>query len=169
MDYLWSPWRSAYIDSFKDKNPDSKEGCFICDGIHSENEDAERLILQRRKYCIILMNKFPYTTGHLLIAPLRHIGNFTELNDEELLDIMQSIRDSIKIIDEALSPQGYNIGVNLGQVAGAGLPDHLHFHLVPRWNGDKNFMFVIGDTNMLSFSNENIYNKLKEYYDKIGL
>jgi len=168
MDYLWSPWRSAYIDSFKEKNSDSVETCFICDGIHSENEDGERLILQRRKHCIILMNKFPYTTGHLLIAPMRHTGNFTELTDEELLDIMQAVRDSIQIIDKALSPQGYNVGVNLGKVAGAGLPDHLHFHLVPRWNGDKNFMFVIGDTNMLSFSNEDVYKKLKEYYNKIG-
>lgn len=168
MDFLWSPWRSAYIDSFKEKNSETEEACFICEGIKFTNEDAERLILQRRKHCIILMNKYPYTTGHLLIAPLRHTGDYLDLSDEELLDIMQSIRDSKKILDEVLSPHGYNLGANIGKVAGAGLPDHIHFHLVPRWSGDKNFMFVIGNTNMLSFSNEDIYKKLKEYYDKIG-
>jgi ATP adenylyltransferase len=168
MEFLWSPWRSTYIDSFKSQGANKEETCFICEGIQSAGEDSQRLILQRRDHCVIMMNKYPYTTGHLLIAPLRHIGDYTELSNDELLDILKAVRNSISIIDKVLSPQGYNMGVNIGKAAGAGLPGHIHFHLVPRWSGDKNFMSVIGETNIISFSNEDIYKKLKECYDKIG-
>jgi ATP adenylyltransferase len=107
-----------------------------------------------------MLNKFPYTSGHLLIAPLRHIGNYTEMNDDELNEISLTIRDCIAALETAFGPQGYNIGVNVGNVAGAGVPGHIHWHIVPRWAGDKNFMYVTGETNVISFSNEEIFKKL---------
>ncbi len=164
MDFLWSPWRSKYIEHFKDDNHTNDE-CFFCQAINSSaTELANNLILSIREHCIIIMNKFPYTSGHLLIAPKRHISDFTELNDDELTEIFQSIRESIGILEKALKPSGFNVGVNIGNVAGAGLPGHIHFHIVPRWAGDKNFMYVTGETNVISFSNEQMFETLIPYF-----
>jgi ATP adenylyltransferase len=166
MDFLWSPWRSKYIDSFKDEsNPDNCD-CFFCEAISNNSDDKAKLVLKRKDNCIVMLNKFPYTSGHLLIAPLRHIGNYTEMTDEELNEISLTIRDCIAVLETAFGPQGYNIGVNVGNVAGAGVPGHIHWHIVPRWAGDKNFMYVTGETNVISFSNEDVYEKLKKLSNK---
>lgn len=162
MDFLWSPWRSKYIDSFKEVGKPDSEECFFCGAINDLTKDAERLVLKREDNCIVMLNKFPYTSGHLLIAPKRHISNYLELSDIELSEIAISIREGIALLEKAFGPQGYNIGVNVGNVAGAGVPGHIHWHVVPRWAGDKNFMFVTGETNVISFSNEEIYEKLKK-------
>lgn len=164
MDFLWSPWRSKYIDSFKEDAKPDDCGCFFCEAVKNNSNDAERLILKRMKNCIVLLNKYPYTSGHLLIAPLRHTGNYTEMTDEELTEISLTIRDCIAVLEKAFNPKGFNIGVNIGNVSGAGVPGHIHWHVVPRWGGDKNFMYVTGETNVISFSNEDIYEKLKKQF-----
>ncbi|MGB9701642.1 MAG: HIT family protein [Candidatus Kapaibacteriota bacterium] len=166
MDFLWSPWRSSYIDDFKDEKNKQKEICFFCEALKNSNEDDERLVVVRRDNYIILLNKFPYTSGHLLIAPNRHIGDYTLLNDNEILDISLAIKECVVNLKEAFQPQGFNIGVNIGNVAGAGLPGHIHYHIVPRWAGDKNFMYVTGETNVISFSNEMLLEKLRPLFQK---
>jgi len=163
MDFLWSPWRSKYIDSFKEKDKPAKEECFFCGAVEDTENDCERLILKRKEHCIIMLNKFPYTSGHLLIAPLQHTKNFTDLSDVILTEISITTKECIAALEKTFGPHGYNIGVNIGEVAGAGVPGHIHFHIVPRWAGDKNFMYVTGETNVISFSNEDVYKKIKEH------
>lgn len=164
MDFLWSPWRSSYIEKFKDEKKENCEECFFCKVLENPKDEQANLLVTTKQQCIVMLNKFPYTSGHLLIAPKRHIANFSELTDEELLEIFQTIRHSIDVLAKVFSPSGYNIGVNIGSVAGAGLPGHIHFHIVPRWTGDKNFMYVTGETNVISFSNEDILDKIKPLF-----
>ncbi len=149
MEILWSPWRSKYIESFKDEDK-KKPACFFCEAIESPDRDAELLVVTRRDLCFVMLNRFPYNNGHFLIAPYRHIGSFDELTKEEMTAIMELINDSIKVLDHCVAPHGYNIGANLGREAGAGVPGHLHFHIVPRWNGDTSFMPLISETKVVS-------------------
>ena len=146
MEQLWAPWRLSYVAA--EKPPTAEDACFICRGL-SEQEDKRNLIVQRREHCTVILNRFPYNNGHLLVAPLRHIGEFTELNADELLQSMQTIQNMIALLRDLMKPEGFNVGLNLGRVAGAGLPGHVHWHIVPRWNGDTNFMPVISDTNVI--------------------
>jgi ATP adenylyltransferase len=150
METLWSPWRSKYIDTFKEEAKPDSDSCFFCDAIAASNRDEELLVVARYEYCFVIMNRYPYNNGHLLIAPCRHIGFFNELNQDEMLGIMQTIDKSIKVLNECLKPHGFNIGANLGREAGAGVPGHLHFHVVPRWNGDTSFMPVLADIKIVS-------------------
>jgi len=138
---------------------------FFCEVLNNPQDEQSNLLLVIKNHCLVMLNKFPYTSGHLLIAPKRHIANFNELTDDELMDVFQTIRQSINILEKELSPSGFNIGVNIGKVAGAGLPGHIHFHVVPRWAGDKNFMYVTGETNVISFSNEEVLQKLKPLFN----
>lgn len=164
MDFLWSPWRTSYIEQFKDEKKEKKDDCFFCRVLANPEDEQSNLLITTKQFCIVMLNKFPYTSGHLLIAPKRHIADFKDLTDSELMDIFQTIRKSIEILGKVFSPSGYNIGVNIGNVAGAGLPGHIHFHVVPRWTGDKNFMYVTGETNVISFSNEDILQKIKPLF-----
>lgn len=164
MDFLWSPWRSSYIEKFKDEKKEKQEECFFCKVLNNPDDEQANLLVKSKEHCIVMLNKFPYTSGHLLIAPKRHIADFKDLSDPELLEIFQTIRKSTEIIEKVFLPSGFNIGVNIGNVAGAGLPGHIHFHVVPRWTGDKNFMYVTGETNVISFSNEDILNKIKPLF-----
>ena len=154
MDKLWAPWRVEYI-----RNPGT--GCFFCAGVRSR-DDRRSLILEREDNAFTIMNRFPYNNGHLMIAPTRHIGQIDQLNDEELLSINHLIVRVIKALDYAMEPQGYNIGVNQGRVAGAGVVDHVHFHLVPRWQGDTNFMPVLSETKIISEALLETYDKIRE-------
>ncbi len=134
---LWAPWRIDYIRS-------EKEGaCFLC-RIFAETNDRENLLLHRGKTCAILMNRFPYNSGHLMVAPFRHIAGLDELTSEETLEMAALTARAVIVLREVMNPQGFNIGYNLGEAAGAGLKDHLHQHIVPRWSGDTNFMPVLG-------------------------
>lgn len=164
MDFLWSPWRSSYIEKFKDEKKEKQEECFFCKVVNNPIDEQANLLVTSKEHCIVMLNKFPYTSGHLLIAPKRHIADFKDLSDPELLEIFQTIRQSTEIIEKVFLPSGFNIGVNIGNVAGAGLPGHIHFHVVPRWTGDKNFMYVTGETNVISFSNEDILDKIKPLF-----
>jgi ATP adenylyltransferase len=155
---LWAPWRLDYILQNKDR-PDT--GCFICRAIaDSPDRDRENLLLVRGELSVVVLNRFPYNNGHLLIAPAAHKGTMSELTDVELLDLAHSQRRMLELLDRVIEPTGYNIGLNLGRVAGAGLPGHLHWHVVPRWAGDTNFMPVVADTKVIVQSLDSLYDLL---------
>jgi ATP adenylyltransferase len=161
MEQIWSPWRSHYIQSFTGKADDADEECFLCAAAKTKGEnDKELLIVGRREHCFIIMNCYPYNAGHLLITPYRHVGDFSGMNGEELSCIMNTLQETAEILEKLLKPHGYNIGANLGRVAGAGLPGHIHFHIVPRWNGDTNFMPVLADVKVVSEAMEEMQEKL---------
>jgi ATP adenylyltransferase len=161
MKIMWAPWRIEYIRSPK------HDGCIFCD-FPKENRDKERLILYRGKHCFIIMNNYPYNPGHVMIAPYRHVGRWEDLTDYELLEMMQLSQLMIKALKKTMNPQGFNMGVNLGRVAGAGIDDHVHLHIVPRWNGDTNFMPVIANTKVIPESLEEAYDELKKAIDEIS-
>ncbi|WP_461862810.1 HIT family protein [Thermococcus sp.] len=161
MKILWAPWRIEYIRSPK------HDGCIFCD-FPKENRDRERLILYRGEHAFVIMNNYPYNPGHVMIAPYRHVGRWEDLNDSELLEIMKLSQLVIKALKRAMNPDGFNLGVNLGRVAGAGIDDHVHLHVVPRWNGDTNFMPVVDDTKVIPESLEEAYDELKKAIDKLS-
>jgi len=149
MDQIWAPWRLAYVA--KETPPQEGEECFICRGLNQSNDRGNR-ILQRTQLGAVILNKFPYNNGHLLVAPQAHKGRLDELTSEESLDLQNGLTRMIRVMEQAMRPEGFNVGLNLGKVAGAGLPGHLHWHIVPRWNGDTNFMPVFGDVRVISQS-----------------
>lgn len=142
MDRIWAPWRMAYIDAPK------LEGCVFC-AQPAENDDRQNLILHRGKTCFIVMNLFPYNNSHLMVTPYRHTSDFTTLQPDESAEMMQLTQYCVRLLGHAIRPDGFNVGLNLGTAAGAGIAEHLHTHIVPRWNGDTNFMPVLGDTKVL--------------------
>ena len=154
MDRLWAPWRIEYI-----RNPGS--GCFLCEALKKKSH-AEALVIEKEKEAFTIMNRYPYNTGHLMVAPVRHIGLLEELNDTEILAMHRLLTRAIKACNATIKPQGFNIGINQGQTAGAGVISHIHIHLVPRWQGDTNFMPVISDTKVVSEALQQTYQKLKE-------
>lgn len=156
MEILWAPWRLQYITAEKEK------GCFLCRYIKSK-KDEKNLILYRGKTAFIILNRFPYNSGHLMIAPVKHIAELNRLSDEEQLELVKLTSLSIDLLKKALKPMGFNIGVNIGKVAGAGLEDHLHFHVVPRWNGDTNFMPTTSNTKVMPQLLKDTYRTLKKF------
>lgn len=155
MEKLWAPWRMAYVEVAK------PQGCIFCDKPR-EDRDEENLILQRGKTAFVIMNAFPYNNGHLMVAPYRHTAELESLSPEERDELMALAQESLRLLQAAFGPNGYNLGMNLGRVAGAGIADHLHLHVVPRWDGDTNFMPVIADTKVLPDSLQSSYRKLRE-------
>lgn len=143
MDHLGSPWRMKYIR----RNRKAK-GCVFCDAAEKSTEEKS-LVIARRKLAYVILNKFPYTSGHIMVVPYAHIDTFEKMGTETSAEVMFLIRQSIKAIDKVYQPDGYNMGSNLGAVAGAGIADHIHFHLVPRWQGDTNYMTAVGGTRVL--------------------
>ena len=157
MDQLWAPWRLAYVAAAKP--PTENDPCFICRGL-AENNDRANLIALRAAKSVVLLNRYPYNNGHLLIAPQAHKGDLRELDTDEILDIQQTLTRMIGVLDELMHPEGCNIGLNLGRAAGAGLPGHVHWHVVPRWNGDTNFMPVVADVKVIAQALEALYDGL---------
>ena len=139
---LWAPWRLEYI-----QQADEIEGCVFCRA--AAGPDEELLVVHRGESAFVLLNKFPYASGHLMVAPYRHLGNFGELDDAEALEAHRLAAEGMAALDRVFSPEGYNAGWNLGRVAGAGIVDHVHLHVVPRWSGDTNFMPVLADVKVL--------------------
>jgi ATP adenylyltransferase len=154
---LWAPWRINYIQGL-----DKGNGCFICQVKESPKDDDKNFVLWRSAKSIVIFNRFPYNNGHLLIAPLRHIPDLETTSDEEMLELMKLVRECQKALSLSITPHGFNIGMNFGRCAGAGLPDHLHIHLVPRWDGDTNFMAVCSDTDVISQSMTELLELLKK-------
>lgn len=155
---LYSPWRIRYILSKKEK------GCIFCIK-PSEKNDAKNLILYRSKHSFVIMNIYPYNNGHIMIVPYKHVATMQGLTDEELFDLIKTTKLSEKIIKKVYKPEGINIGMNLGKAAGAGIDEHLHIHMVPRWLGDVNFMTVVGGFRVIPEAFETAYQKLKEAFD----
>lgn len=163
MKIIWAPWRIKYILSSQRKN---KKNCFICD-IVKDKRDEENLVVKRGEKVLIIMNKFPYNPGHVMICPKRHVKFPYELTEEESLEIMKEISEMVRVIEKVLSPDGFNIGLNIGRVSGAG-EEHLHFHIVPRWNGDTNFMPVLSETKVLPEFLPDTYRKIVEAINETG-
>jgi ATP adenylyltransferase len=159
MERLWTPWRMAYI-----KGAERMEGCIFCD-LPASGDDAGALILARGALAYVIMNKFPYNSGHLMVAPSRHVADLRELNTAELSEIMEWSQRCMHALHETMNPHGYNVGINQGTVAGAGVKDHIHQHIVPRWGGDTNFMTTVGEVKVLPESLEETYAKLKPYFE----
>jgi len=157
---LWAPWRLKYIQGLGEGSP--KTGCFICRNLQNPQDDDKNLVLWRTSRSIVILNRFPYNNGHLLIAPVRHIADLSQASSEELLEIISLVRESQKVLSLAIKPHGFNVGMNFGRCAGAGLPDHLHIHVVPRWDGDTNFMSVCSDTKVISQSLAELLELLKQ-------
>ena len=160
-DRLWSPWRLEYIDTAVKK----PGGCFLCEALQAGN-DRERLILFRDELAFLIMNLYPYNNGHLLVAPYRHVGNLGDLTVNEITAIGELTRKAVSWLDKAYQPDGYNVGLNIGRIAGAGLPGHIHWHIVPRWDGDTNFMPVLGCVKVISEGLRPGYDRIKKAIDE---
>jgi len=161
---LWAPWRINYVQGL-----DQSTGCFICHNLDNPRDDDKNLVLWRTDTSIVILNRFPYNNGHLLIAPARHIGDIDDANEQELLEMFKLVRESQKALSLALKPHGFNVGMNFGRCAGAGLPDHLHVHVVPRWDGDTNFMNICSDTDLISQSLTELLEILKKVSKETNL
>ncbi len=157
MNRIWAPWRAAYL---KSPAAEADRGCFLCHGLKSQ-QDRENLLVVRKDHCFVILNRYPYNNGHLLVAPCSHLATLGELSGPELTEPIETIREVIGVLDRVLRPEGYNVGLNQGRAAGAGVPGHLHWHVVPRWNGDTNFMPVVGDAKVIVESLEEFYDRLK--------
>jgi ATP adenylyltransferase len=156
---LFEPWRIDYIRSLA--KPESDK-CFLCEAAAatSESEKKERLVLWTTPHSVVLINRFPYTNGHLLIAPKAHIADLEVMTPDQRTDLMEQTTKALELLKNALSPQGFNIGINLGRTAGAGVPGHIHQHVVPRWNGDTNFISVIGEVRVVPEASSQLYEEL---------
>lgn len=161
MERLWAPWRLEYIAA---ERPD---GCIFCD-FPARDEDEKLKILLRGEYAFVIMNTFPYSNGHVMVTPYRHVADITELADEENLEIMRLTQKCCAALTQVCRPDGFNIGMNLGAAAGAGIAGHLHMHIVPRWIGDTNFMPVLGDAKVIPEALETTYAKLKEAFERLS-
>ena len=154
---LWAPWRIEYIQSLSDDD----DGCFLCNYRDTPEKDAENLLLWRGESCFAVMNRFPYTGGHMLVAPMEHVAGMEDLSTDVMCEMMEMVRDLQIALKRAIGPQGFNVGMNLGRPAGAGLPGHLHMHVVPRWSGDTNFMSVLGDIRVIPQAMSQLYEQLQ--------
>jgi ATP adenylyltransferase len=162
MKQLWAPWRMTYIDE------GSKEpGCILCDK-SKQSDLREALVIAQTAHSVVMLNKYPYNNGHLLLAPKRHEHNISGLSAEEYSDLNEALRRSVDIVRRALNPGGINLGMNLGRCAGAGIEDHLHWHVVPRWEGDTNFMPVVGETRVMPQHLLDSYDRLKPHFERLS-
>lgn len=163
---LWAPWRMEYIASLSDEDG----GCFLCrDRDADPAGDEENLVLWRGRRCFVVLNRFPYTGGHSMVAPLEHVGSLAEMDTETLTEMMLLLRDTQEALQHVVHAQGFNVGINIGRCAGAGLPGHLHVHIVPRWAGDTNFMAVFGKTRVVPQTLLQLHAALRAAGEELGL
>jgi ATP adenylyltransferase len=163
MKRLHSPWRSAYIASFT-RPVKRKAGETLFTAALKARRDDEHLIVWRGRRCFVIMNRYPYNSGHLMIVPNRRTATLEDLSPAELAEVMSAVKRAKRALDRVMKPHGYNFGANFGRVAGAGIDDHIHFHLVPRWNGDTNFMPVLADTKVISEEISETMRKLRKFF-----
>ena len=159
---LWNPWRYEYIKTTTKPN----KTCIFCELLKQRDEEA--YILHRGKYSYVVLNAYPYNSGHLMIVPYKHVGTIEELDQETIIEMMNFVKKSIRVLREAFTPDGFNIGINIGRAAGAGIPGHVHIHVVPRWVGDSNFMAIIASTKTLPISLDETYTILREKWKQIN-
>ncbi len=161
IETLWCPWRVEYFER-ENPNPD-----FLSQAARANN-DGEHLVITRRKNAFLLMNRYPYAVGHLMVVPYRKTGDISSLGENEVIELWSLVMHAQKLLGETMKAQGFNIGINLGECAGAGITDHLHWHIVPRWKGDTNFMPVLNDTRLLSEGLRSLYDKLIATQNRIA-
>jgi len=168
MDKLYAPWRHSYVTktAHKKNRLKLKNDCVFCQKF-SETDDKKNLIVKRFKYCAVAINAYPYNAGHLLILPISHKGNLEDLDNKTRTEIMEVINLSVKILNKTLKPQGFNIGLNLGEAGGGGIPSHLHFHILPRWHGDTNYLPTIANSKVICSDFYEIYDQLKKEFNKL--
>jgi ATP adenylyltransferase len=157
MERLWAPWRGAYIREATAPGA-AEQGCFLCRGLASRDDRANSVVW-RRAHSVVFLNRYPYNNGHLLVAPLVHRATLGECSGADLVEPIETIRLAVAVLDRMFRPQGYNIGLNQGKAAGAGVPGHLHWHIVPRWDGDTNYMPVVGGTKVIAESLDEFYER----------
>ena len=162
MKQLWAPWRMAYID----QGP-NEEGCIFCDKFRADNP-RNALVLAHTLHSGVMLNKYPYNNGHLLVAPKQHAKDLSSLSPEEYADLNGTLLRAVEIVRQALNPAGINVGMNLGKCAGAGIEDHLHWHIVPRWDGDTNFMPVVAETRVMPQHLLDSYDRLKPLFNNVA-
>src|SRR5581483_7757997 len=168
LERLWTPWRMAFIERGADGSPAASQGCFLCTKpAEGPGHDRENLILYRGQRAYVLLNLYPYNTGHVMVAPYIHQGDLAALPEPDAIDLFGLVRVAVAVLGSEYRPEGFNVGMNLGQVAGAGVPDHLHVHVVPRWAGDTNFMPVVGDTKVMPESLAQTYDRLRPRFDAL--
>lgn len=171
LEQLWAPWRLGYIKGETEPSPrptramawlpGADQECFLCRGV-ADQADREHQIVQRGKEVVTVLNRYPYNNGHLLVAPRAHKARLDQLSDAEHLELMQTVTSMTRLIERVMNAEGFNIGVNLGRVAGAGLPGHMHWHIVPRWNGDVNFMPALAGIKSIPQSLDALWEVLTE-------
>lgn len=161
MERLWSPWRYAYVT-----RNDSDHGCVFCDALR--HEQGRALILIEAETCYVILNLYPYNSGHLMVVPRRHVGTLAALTSVEIAELAEWVRRSEMALNEAYEPQGINVGMNLGRPAGAGVLDHVHVHLVPRWTGDTNFMSVVGNVRVLPEELPQTAERLRPIFERLA-
>ncbi len=165
MDKLWSPWRSKYIESLGEKEKDDK--CIFCEAAKNDVNDPENLLVRKGELTFTLLNLYPYNNGHLMVIPFKHIGDFNDLSEQEGSEVIRELQLARRAIIDISQPQGFNVGANLGRVSGAGIDEHIHFHIVPRWSGDTNFMPVLGEVKVISQELKETKLKLLDAYKKL--
>ena len=158
MERLWTPWRRAFVEGAADT---AQPGCFLCAIAADPTQDARNFVLYRATSVFVLLNLYPYNTGHLMVAPYAHTGDLARLEASVAAELMAVTQRSLVALERVYTPDGFNIGMNLGRAAGAGVPDHLHVHVLPRWNGDTNFMPIVADTKVLPESLDQTYERLE--------
>jgi len=166
-DNVWAPWRMQYIESL-DKDEDAG-GCFLCRYASTPDADRENHVLIRSERTLVLLNRFPYTNGHLLVAPAAHVADPLDLPEDVLFELSRRLCDAKRVLDRVLTPQGYNLGMNLGRCGGAGLPEHLHWHIVPRWGGDTNYMSVVADVRVIPQSLDELHKRFLDAATQLGV
>ena len=160
MEHLWAPWRMEYIGG------EQRPGCLFCRVLENPDDKDSELVVWRQEGAIVLLNRFPYNPGHAMVAPAAHVGDLEALDDAQTTDLMRAVKRTIAVLKGVMSPEGFNIGANAGRVAGAGIPDHIHLHVVPRWNGDTNFMPVLADVKVVNEHLLQTAAKLREAFSK---
>ncbi len=159
MEYLWSPWRMVYI-----QNSNMNKSCVFCSALESE-DSADNLVVVRTSKAFVILNRFPYTSGHLMIVPYSHVASLELLDAEIRADMMELTTQTLLVLRREYGPQGFNIGINIGEIAGAGIADHVHLHIVPRWGGDTNFMSSVGGTRVLPEALEETYQRIRKAWE----
>jgi ATP adenylyltransferase len=165
MKNLWSPWRSKYIESFREEKTD--EVCIFCEALQFKVDELTNLVVHKAEHTYTILNLYPYNNGHLMVVPNRHLWEFEKLTADESYEMMEQLKIAKLVLTEIYKPQGFNIGLNLGRAGGAGIKEHLHFHIVPRWSGDTNFMPVFGEVKVISQELMETKKKMLDAYNLI--
>ena len=165
MEKLWSPWRSKYIESLSKKKDDDE--CIFCEAAKNDVKDPENLLVHKGQLTFTLLNLYPYNNGHLMVIPFRNISDLDDLSDQEGSEIFKELQLARRALLDISHPQGFNIGANIGRISGAGIDEHIHFHIVPRWSGDTNFMPVLGEVKVISQELKETKIKLLNAYKKL--